>query len=65
MPDRHPRLCPPVLSMGMLENHIPTGPGGCLHTAGLGSIPGVVPRVGWVERKAEEDVNLGKRSGML
>lgn len=32
---------------------------------GLGSIPGVLLGVGWVEGKGEEDVNLGKRSGVL
>lgn len=41
------------------------GLGGCLHTAGLRRKLGVVFSAWWVERKGKEDVNLGKRSGML
>lgn len=38
---------------------------GCLHAAGLGRKLGVVFGVEWVEGKGKEDVNLGKRSGVL
>lgn len=38
---------------------------GCLHAAGLGRKLGVVFGAEWVEGKGKEDVNLGKRSGVL
>lgn len=41
------------------------GLGGCLRAAGLGRKLGVFFGAEWVEGKGKEDVNLGKRSGVL
>lgn len=65
VPGRHPQLRPPVLSGGMLENRIPGGPRDVCTLPGLGESPGVFFGAGWVEGKGKEDINLGKRSGML
>lgn len=65
LPGRHPQLCPPVLPVVMLESHIPAGPWGLSAHSWAREHPRGGPRVGWVEGKGEEDVNLEKRSGML